>query len=171
MSEQLSLKSICVWLRSFRWIFFFKDTFMTFLWSWSFLSFGDHKTHQKKKKKKRCFSLSLFRSLGLPLSPSCSPSRVWKPPRDQLHRAAERAGSPPARPHTTRGHKIWCRKPARSKPWGTSTCVTAASESFCHSTNKNIYIFICEQTCSTLTHTHNGACMYDKCCCFFSLFY
>lgn len=47
-----------------------------------------------------CFSPSLFRALGLPPAPSCAPCRVWKPSRDQLHRAAECAGSAPTGPHT-----------------------------------------------------------------------
>lgn len=84
-----------------------------------------------------CFSpISLSRSLGLPHSPSRTPCRVWKPPRGQLHRAAECAGSPRARPHTTRRHTR--RQPARSEPWGTSTCVTATSKSFCHPANTYI---------------------------------
>lgn len=46
----------------------------------------------------------LPRTLGLPHSLPHTPCGVWKPPRDQLHRAAERAGSPPARANTTRPH-------------------------------------------------------------------
>lgn len=134
--------------------------FMTFLWScvfvyltgvsfclfpffwWSYDTLKKNKKNKQKTWPLCCFSLSLFRSLGLPPSPSRTPSRVWKPPRDQLHRAAECAGSPPSQPHTTWGHKIWCRKPARSKSWGTSTRVTAASKSLWHPPKKWIFINI-----------------------------
>lgn len=78
------------------------------------------------------FSPSLFRPLGLPRSPSCAPCRVWKPSRSQLYRAAECAGSPPAWHHTTWGHTIRRRKPARPNSRGTSTCVTATSKSRRH---------------------------------------
>lgn len=73
-----------------------------------------------------------FRSLGLPLSPSRTLRRVWKPARDQLHGAAECTGSAPTQPHTTRAHTIRRRQPARSQSGGTSTCFTAPSKSFCH---------------------------------------
>lgn len=70
---------------------------------------------------------SCFRTLGLPPSPAPTPGGVWKPPGDQLHRAAERAGSPPALPPRQIRH----RKPDRSKSGGTSACVAAVSESSC----------------------------------------
>lgn len=70
---------------------------------------------------------SCFRTLGLPPSPAPPHGGVWEPPGDQLHRAAERAGSPPALPPRQIRH----RKPDRSKSGGTSTCVAAVSESSC----------------------------------------
>lgn len=80
-------------------------------------------------KKLRLISppFSCFRTLGLPPSPAPTPGGVWKPPGDQLHRAAERAGSPPALPPRQIRH----RKPDRSKSGGTSACVAAVSESSC----------------------------------------
>ncbi len=108
--------------------------------------------HNKKLWPLCCLSLSPCRSLGLSPSPSRPPCRVWKPAREQLHRAAERAGAPPARPHTTRGHTIRHRKPARSKSWGTSTCFTATSKSgIQHEVYQHTHTH-------THTHTHIGAC-------------
>lgn len=119
----------------------FKGVFLTLVWSCVFQFFcwinkvlTQSKSSDCKKQLKAVaiilFLTSLFRSLGLPPSPSRTPCRVWKPPRDQLHRAAECAGSPPAQPHTTRSRTIRPRKPARAESWGTFTCVTAASKSF-----------------------------------------
>lgn len=68
---------------------------------------------------------SCFRTLGLPPSPAPAPGGVWKPAGDQLHRAAERAGSPPALPP----RQIRDREPDRSKSGGASTCAAAVSES------------------------------------------
>lgn len=76
-----------------------------------------------------CFSPSLFRTLGLPCSPSCAPCRVWQSPREQLHRAPECAGSPPIWALTTWHSTIRSWKPARSKSSGSFACVTATSKS------------------------------------------
>lgn len=89
-------------------------------------------TVQKEEKRLWplcCFSPSLFRTLGLPCSPSCAPCRVWKPPREQLHRAPECAGSPPIWALTTRHSTIRSWKPAWSKSSGSFPCVTATSKS------------------------------------------
>lgn len=93
-----------------------------------------------------------FRSLGLPLSPSRTLRRVWKPAREQLHRAAECAGSAPARPHSTRAHTIRPRQSARSKSGGTSTCFTATSKSLV--TPQNVYNPICQKMNMQYRNTH-----------------
>lgn len=134
-----------------------------FVWSYTVQSFcWDRKVVMIRNNIKlwplcRFSPLSLFRSLGLPPSPSRTPCRVWKPPRGQLHRAAECAGSPRAQPHTTWRHTVRSRKPARSKSRGTSTRVTATGKSFCHPTkplkeHRDIqYIDTCTHGCKLHT--------------------
>lgn len=98
-------------------------------WGWLFLSSFFLQKWDVVLVWTAFFRHSLPRTLGLPRSSPYTSGGVRKPPRDQLHRAAECAGPPPACADTTRTHSIRNRGPAGSK-LGDSR-VTAASKSTC----------------------------------------